>query len=477
MLYAAVLLAAAWHSHFAMLSNDVFPLRWQAEHLSLHHPETFYDGFFPIGYPLLLRLGSLTGNPVLAVMLLQIVLASIYVLLARQVLQSMLSEAAAVLALPLVLFAPQAADNILSVTPDFLAALCALAAFFFLIRQDIPGNIFFAGLTMGAGYLFRTHVIVLGLSVVLALFIFQKKQRFRMALLFCAGLLPFVVMQGLLQVWSGHGFFENAQAFNFWRMMYGMDWNNPPALGGVSVLDIIQANYSAFFAAYWSSIIQESLYIIPTLVAFLFLFLRGRTSPNRTLAALTFAALVYLAITATGGSPRNVAPVIPIIATDFLFLVNLAFGGVARRRAMARVFGTLLWTGAVLGSFVFSDHAARRINEYSKVERLLNVNSKEAALKIYTDDFDFYFPGLHYQTPRESGGWPEVGLPNYTEEFPHLRDSSARILHDDLVSSGIQWAMFRTPPYDPRGYESAHSDTTLFHLIYQTPMHKIYRVE
>ncbi|MFI5201946.1 MAG: hypothetical protein ACHQNE_06135, partial [Candidatus Kapaibacterium sp.] len=150
---------------------------------------------------------------------------------------------------------------------------------------------------------------------------------------------------------------------------------------------------------------------------------------------------------------------------------------IAKRRRMAQAFAVLLWTGAIVGVFVLSNHAARRVEEYSEVERLLNVHSKADALKIYTDDFDFYFPSLHYQTPRESGGWPEVGLPHYIEEFPHLRDSSARILHDDLASSGIQWAMFRTPPYDPRGYEIARGDTSLFRFLYQTPMHRIYRVE
>ncbi|HEX5315113.1 MAG TPA: glycosyltransferase family 39 protein, partial [Candidatus Kapabacteria bacterium] len=262
----------AWLSHFAMLSNDVFPLRWQAEHLSLHHPETFYDGFFPIGYPLLLRLASLTGNPVLTLMLLQIAVAVLYVLVARRVLQMVLDPEAALLALPLVLFVPQIAGNVLSVTPDFAAALCSLAAFFFIAHasrmvQNTRRYIFFAGVSMGIGYLFRTHIIVLSLSCALALLIFEDGRRLRAALWFCAGVTPFVFMQGLLQIWSGHGFFENAQAFNIWRTMYGMDWNNPVAIGGMTAFDVIRENPRVFFAAYWGAIVQGSLYILPSLIA------------------------------------------------------------------------------------------------------------------------------------------------------------------------------------------------------------------
>jgi len=479
MLYAAALLAVAWHSRFAMLSNDVFPLRWQAEHLSLYHPETFFDGFFPIGYPLLLRVMSLTGNPVLASLLLHIAFAAFYVVLVRRLLPAILDSAAALVALPLVLFTPQIAGNVLSVTPDFPAAFCVVAAFFLFTRGDTGRNIFLAGVCMGAGYLFRTHVIILAVSFALAVLLLEKSHRLRTVFWFCVGVLPFVIAQGLLQVWSGHGFFENAQAFNIWRTMYGMDWNNPPALGGASVLDVIREHPQVFFAAYWGAIVQGSLYLLPCLIAMPFLWVKRRNLPHRMLMVFTIAALFYLILTAIGGSPRNVALVIPILVADTIFVIGLAFARVhdARKQAFALVLAVLLWCSGIIGIFIFSNRSTRRVRDYTNDERLLNVQSKADALKVYTDDFDFYFPGLRYETPRESGGWPEAGLPHYIEEFPHIRDSSARVLHDDLVKSGVHWAMFRIPPYDGRGAESASSDTALFRPIYRTPMHVIYRVE
>jgi len=483
-LYAAALLAVAWHSHFAMLSNDVFPLRWQAEHLSLRHPETFYDGFFPIGYPLLLRIAAISGNSVLATMLLQIALAVVYVLFARRFLQGVLRHEVALLALPIVLFAPQIAGNVLSVTPDFFAALFALVAFFLLTRPDIRRNIFLAGISMGVGYLFRTHIVVLALSLALALFIFENGRRMRATLSFCAGVLPFAIAQGLLQVWAGHGFFENAQAFNLWRTMYGMDWNNPAALGSASVFDVIRGNPQVFLAAYWGALRNGSLYLLPSLLALLFLFIRRRTTVQRTsqemlLASFTFSTFLYLILTAIGGSPRNVTVVFPILVADILFIVDRVFAPmtVSKRRFVTQLFAVLLWSIGIIGIFIFSNRSVPRIRDYTEVEHLLKVHSKADAMGIYTDDFDFYFPGLRYQTPRISGGWPEVGLPHYVEEFPHLRDSSASILHDDLVNSHLHWALFRIPPYDLRGYKNVQSDTSHFRLVYRTPMHEIYRVE
>src|SRR5205809_4156285 len=74
-IYSALLLAAAIISRVAILSNDSFPLRWQAEHLSLADPASFYNGFFPIGYPLLMRVASMVGNPFVVLEVVQIVLA------------------------------------------------------------------------------------------------------------------------------------------------------------------------------------------------------------------------------------------------------------------------------------------------------------------------------------------------------------------------------------------------------------------
>src|SRR4051812_34322080 len=78
-LYAAILLLAAWISHFAVLNNDCFPLRWQADHLSIHNSETFYNGFFPIGYPILLRVAGYTGNSILSLLIFQIILSAFFV--------------------------------------------------------------------------------------------------------------------------------------------------------------------------------------------------------------------------------------------------------------------------------------------------------------------------------------------------------------------------------------------------------------
>ncbi len=479
LLYAATLLTAAWLSHFAVFRNDVFPLRWQAEHLSIQHPESFYDGFFTIGYPLLIRLSEITGNPVLTVILLQIVLSVLFVVLLQSFFKKTVSAEASIIAFPFVLFFPHLARSILTPTPDFIAALLCLAGFVALVQKASNRRWAIAGILFGSAYLFRTHVLVLIFTLALALLLFQHGQRLRSTVWYVVGAAPFIIFQGLLQLWSGHGFFETSQAFNVWRVMYGMDWNNPPNLAGAGIWSLIGSKPWAFVNGFWIAIRNELWYILPLLAASIFLLMRTRWKKHNELMILLVGVLIYVIITNSGGSPRNIIIVIPVIAMAVIYLIMEATSNIdaTKKLQVAHSIAILAWATGIAGMFFFSHLAAHRIEDYSEVEQVLHVQSKHDAHRIYTDDFDFYFPGLKYQSPRKSGGWPEVGLPHYIEMFPHIRDTSAQVLHEDLVHNGIRWAVFRIPPYDGRGYESVKSDSTLFRLTYQTPLHKIYRVE
>jgi hypothetical protein len=481
LIYAAVLLVAAWSTHFAVLINDVFALRWQAEHLSISHPESFYNGFFPIGYPLLLRAASVTGNPVLTMMLIQIALAPLYAALVYRLLVRLVPGRSVAIVFPLALFAPPVIKAVLSATPDFFAAFAVLAGFLWMTREG-RWNFVVAGVCIGLGCVFRSHLLALAIALALALLLFQKEFRFRAFFGFCAGVLSFVIAQGLVQVWSGHGFFENAQAFNIWKTMHGMDWNNPPALGHASAFRVILDDPAGFFASVENWLFRYAFYFVPLMGFLLLAFAHSHSNTRaiaRPLTMLAFASLVYLLLTSAGGSVSAFTPVIPIAAACIAALLDGATARLSnafRNRAIPTL-AAIVWVAGFIGLFIFILRVKTRTDDYAEVQRMLDVRSDPDVLRIYTDDFDFYFPNLRYRIPRASGGWPEVGLPHYLEEFPHIRNTSSEIEHHDLIQNGIVWAIYRVPPYDPRGYQYAHSDTSLFRLMYRTRSHEIYRVE
>ena len=484
-LYAAILLAFCLISHFAIVSNDVFPLRWQAEHLSLLHPDTFYDGFFPIGYPLLERVAAATGNPIPTMVLLQIVLAIAYSSLTQRFLEKLVGTELGFVGVPLVLFGPQILTNVLSATPDFLAGFCVLIGLWLLVRRELSPpstsgrtkQYLNMGIALGFGYLLRTHVIILVLALAVAFVLFEER-RVRACVLLLLGSAPFILIQGLVQVWSGHGFFQSSQAFNVWRMMHGSNWTSFPDLAGMSAADVMRSAPTLFLSAWWDQIAAEWLYLIPTVLALLLMFRRGRFRTQRSFAILLLAAILYLLASALGGSPRNVIIVVPIVAAAVMFIIRDIFNIAEwRMQTPGYVAAAALWFLGIVATLIFSFHASRRVQDYREVEHLLNVRNSADAQHIFTDDFDLYFPDFKYATPRTSGGWAEVGLPAYASQYSSIPDSNANALHEALERQDIHWVVVRVPPYDEHGYALGSSDSTLFHLAYATSRHKIYRVE
>ena len=475
MAYAAVLLAAACVSHFAILINDAFPLRWQADHLSLSHPESFFNGFFPIVYPLLLRMATaITGNPLLTLILFQIALAPLYAILAYRLLREFVSERATLLALPFVLFSPHVVRAILNPTPEFLASLAVLTGLATFARANGMKSVVLAGVGVGIGCLFRSHVIVLAAGFVVAILTIESRN-LKMLAFFLAGVLPFVILQGLLQVWTGHGFFENLQAFNVWKTMYGMDWNNPPMIGKTSAFQVIMLDPLLFLKWYSVRLLNTSPYLI-TLIALP--IVAARTfHVKRSLVLLSVATLFYIIVTTAGSSSQNLTLAIPVVVATAIFLVEMVAARILQPRMVVVALASVTIAIALAGLFYYFSLTSKRIEDYADVEKVLEINSSADASRVYADDFDMYFPNLNYATPRTSGGWPGIGIPNYAEEYPQIRDSSAKIEHDDLVRNGILWAVFRTPPYDAHGYENIQSDSSLFRLIYRTKFHEIYRVQ
>jgi hypothetical protein len=492
-LYLAVMVTAGCLSHFAILINDVFPLNWQAEHLSFARPESFYDGFFPIGFPLLLRIVSFTGNSILTLILVQIALAPLYAALVYRMIDKLEPGRSASILLPLALFAPPIIHAILGATPDFFAALAVLVGCLFIVRQNGKWNYPLAGLGVGIGCLFRSHILVLAVTLSLSILIFEKDHRLRAFIGFCCGVLPFVIAQGLLQVWSGHGFFENAQAFNIWKAMHGMDWSNPPALAHSSATSIIFGNPAFFFISTRKWILQNSLYFIPFVAGTIFLLVHrgaGNFARSKPLLLLTVASFVYLVITSVGKSTSAFTPVIPIAAACVVPMIDFVFSlrGMKFHDRYLTILTVLIWISCIIGFYLFIERQASRVEDYAEIEQLLELHSASGISqnagerstldkRIYTDDYDLYFPVEHYHVPLTSGGWAEVGLPLYSKEFPHIRNASSEEERSDLLQHGIQWAIYRTPPYDPLGYQNVKSDTAHFRLTYRTRFHEIYRVQ
>ncbi len=486
--YAGLLFAAAIISRFAVLSNDSFPLRWQAEHLSVHDPSTFYNAFFPIGYPVLLRLAGYLGSPFVVLEIVQVFLSAIYFRKVAQLARTQLGYGAALIALPFLLFSSQILRDELSVVPDIIAALFVMLALVELAGPTEADNSKIArpsssnathdlraGLWLGVGLLFRTHVAAFVFALVLALVVIERRESLRRIGMLLMGALPFILIQGVIQVWSGHGFFETGQGFNVWKTMHELDWSNPPVYFSLTPWQAI-ANEPWIFARTYGALFLEQLYLVLPLAVFL-IVARVRREHVGSLGELALATLFYLLITLPGGSARAVAPVLPIAVLCVVALLRrLTLSQVLlRTRNASAIFIIFAFIGMV-SVFAGAFSARHRTEIYNSLQRTTGATLPQDVMSIYSDDYALYFPDLNDATPRHSGGWAEVGLPHYLKSNPHIPDSTERSWYESLLQNHISFAALREPPLDRRVADFAVTDTLHFLKIPFAEGYNVYRL-
>ncbi|HWF45057.1 MAG TPA: hypothetical protein VG537_10480 [Candidatus Kapabacteria bacterium] len=477
-LYSLLLLIGAVLSRFAILSNDSFPLEWQASHLSFHDPLSFYNGFFPIGYPLLLRIAQTIASPYIVLEVVQILLAALYFKKVWTFARIDLLPSAAILVLVIVIFSEQVILAEFSSVPDFFPALFAMLALVEL-SKDSRGSDRMAGLYLGLGLLFREHLLILLISITLALLFMRGHSGFRRIASIWIWVAPFIVMQGLIQLWSGHGFFENDQAWNLWKTLHGIDWSNPPAQFHPTLLQVVLHEPVLFFQSYVSLFISSWYLILPLVLYSLMVRMRrNKEGGHRTLDLFSIAAIIYLLVTIAGGSARSYLPVLPIIVVSLFQLIqSIAGKKLFSRIRVAFMLSVVLAGAASIVIFTGARHASQRLDEYDSLQHTLGLTSTEESRSIFSDDFALYFPSLADATPRTTGGWGEIGLPEYLRANPHIPDTSANAFYSALKENGIQYAVIRNPPIDARTIWLARADTAHFIPVPFSGPFYVYRVQ
>jgi hypothetical protein len=439
----------AYRSHFAILANDAFPLLFQAESLSWSNPRSFYNGFFPVGYPFLLRILLLFGRQHIDAtgVLFNIALSAglIWCLMKLMVAQSW-SKWWAVLAVTVALFLPEMLRGVLSLRPDYIVTVLATAAFLCYQRKRFD----LAGLLLGVSCLFRTHALALVIAFALAGFIFHGKRDVGRLLL---SALPFLLLQGFLNLAAGEAFLSSTQGFNVAKMIYGADWRQDQ-LAPPSTLSIVLAEPVKLLQAYLGQLLSEWYLLLPLVVSLVF----KRTREFALIGLLYFLAVGF------GGSPRGSLPIQPIA-------VVCLFGMIApflqrRRIAPSTWLPATIVIVIFVGSFVLLERSAAkagaRLRRYQDVGNRLGLRHADHAKQILTDDFAMYFPQIRNASPYMNGGWGPIGIPLYRERIPQFMFDDPIQLHDSLSKRGVKMIVLNQPSTDPRLQATVLKDSTLF---------------
>jgi hypothetical protein len=447
--YATILVIVSIRSHFAILANDTFPLLFQAEHLSTADPQSFYNGFFPIGYPLTLKALLLFGRQHIDVtgVLLNLALSFglIYCLI-KLLATADLKGLWLILAVTITIFLPEMVRGVLTLRPDFIVAGLATGAFLSYQRNRFD----LAGLLLGSACLFRTHALALVIAVTIVTVICHGWKDALKCLLFA---FPFVALQGLINLFSGETFFASSQSFNIAKMIYGADWRQEQ-LQSPSALDIILQHPAAFLHAYVSHLLTEWYILIPLIAGIAI----------RSTRELALIALLYFLAVGLGGSPRGSLPIQPIavfcVVGAMLYFLRSSKLLSSSAIPIAGIF--LIAVGGSAMLYRSATGAGARIERYERLAEKLELQSEDDAKRVLSDDFAMYFPRLANATPYVNGGWGPIGIPIYRERVSQFMHAEPTVLRDSLRAHHIQWVVLRQPSTDPRLQTAVSQSPTHF---------------
>lgn len=496
---AGLTLALGWFIQFHAASNDFWNILYYGRNMTLAEPESLYNGFFPFGYALLIGQMPFTYALPLAY-LLNALLTGLFTASVSTLISYTQSIPAAILAFFCSIAAPFVFQNANTLSPDIGSlAFTSFAVFLLwrgyfeiafhhgdhrehrekLLMTIAPGGVspprtaaehgekplktsvnsvpsvvdsLLIGTSLGLAFLWRTHAIVTAAAIFFGYFLLVGIRPIRSRALMVSAFVSLVLLQVIINLWSGHGFLETAQAFNIYKFFYGVDMTNPPTPAEMEKIPVI------------GMILDDpartlELYIIPfkflisfawTSAACFLLSPRGKFSKYSLFSFLFI--LLYAIPVALGDSARaplmlmgaytSTLALLPVILSE---QANKYFGpikwsnGIVLILFVAAGMKTFYWWALQDIDFVRANRAERK--SLVVIEQTLLLSGMKSPTEAFADRYDFYTPNTMPYRSRQIGNWSEDWVWGFSDEFPPLPNDSWESFAKACKEQGIRFLL------------------------------------
>jgi hypothetical protein len=443
----------SWWNDFHVSYNDFWGILFYARHLSWEEKASLYNGFYPIGYALLLRLLPF-GLVIQGMTLINVILAGLMSAATTQLVRKTGSNWIPGLIFGLVIFYPLVMEYAISVPPEIgCAAFTALALFLLWDQAEaMPAQtgqgwrFALAGGLLGLATLWRNHTIASSGAIILAYLLIIRELSWKGKASLVAGFLGIFSIQVAANLLSGHGALETAQKFNLYKLLNVVDWRNMPTPAEVAAFSVVEAFWSnpgQVASLYLSALSRVLIYALPAALGII-LFPGSRHIRFQLFSALGIG--LYALVVALGGSGR--APLV----TLSLFFVSLGFLMADIEKKISEKFsagvlfrvGVGLLTLPVLFYCLATDFDLIIFNraQHDNMTGLTSILLKagmQAPDEVFTDSFAVYFPDFPPYSPRMVGGWNVYYLWGYPETYPELPFASAAAFEEACREQGVKY--------------------------------------
>lgn len=440
---AAIFFISGTYIHFHVVLNDFWGVLYYARHLSLSDAGSLYNGFFPIGYPILLHIVP-DSLVIYFAFGLSIIFGGLFVGWTSGLFYLIKKSTwgAALLSLMTILF-PLIFRYANTTSPDMGTAAFSMGGVYYLWKNEVTKgqnnhNILddvICGVFLGISAIFRSHGIVSAAAILLAyIFTSGLAKLWQRKYIFIALSLVYFIQIGA-NLYSGHGAFETAQNFAVYITFHGMDWwHIPPEAYTFSVVRALFNNPVGFMKVYIPLFLRLAIYGFPS---FLCLFFWRNQLEKRYAWFVFLATIIYAVPVAIGTSSteRGPFPILGMAVTCAGLLCMelwrrlhniLSSSRILNFAAVVVLISAGFWiTGnwvSEIWSFLVQNRAANA--DFRNVEKIVVQNGLKKPEEIFTNDFDFYLPNEPAFQPYRNGGWENFSLWGYREEFPQIPTDS-----------------------------------------------------
>jgi hypothetical protein len=446
-----------YYSGFHVSGNDFWTLVFYGRQMSLAQPGSFYNGFYPFGYALLL--GQLPYTYVVQLSyLINALLTGLFVASVATLVASARYLPAALAAVFASLLHPLAFQYSNTPGPDIGAAAFPALAVYLMWRDAFGketavcsrGTSAVIGLALGLGFLWRTHVIVFsGLALVLGV-VFRRIRPGHPLLIMLAACLGIVSLQVAVDLLSGHRPFETAQMFNIYKLLYGLNWNqdpSPAAISGFSFWQVFSSQPQFVFDAVFPYLKHMLSFALPGAVCALL----APKGPLRSYAAFsTLVMALYAVPLSVSDSSRAPLAILPLHLSS-LSLIVLAVSQRVRRHFPTRRFASMAailllavfgvpalrdW-GGFAWRFIDENRMTQRV--FRGIDQVLLSNGMKSPDEVFSNKAQLYMPSRPPFTPRQYSEWYDDWVWGYAERYPPLPRDSWEAFRRSCLDQGIRF--------------------------------------
>jgi hypothetical protein len=443
--YVACIVAVGIATNFLVVNNDFWDNCFIAQHLNFHLPQSLYNGFFPIGFHVLLRLFIAYIPPEIFGFGLNLGFTLLLFWAAFKLLPCLTTPNLSIVTLTLIASYPLLYHYNTTAGADPGAVAFFLVGCFFLLKAKKASGrrqSILCGLSFGLGALWRYHVLVAGGFLLIAFLIVNPREWRRIALSMAAMLVMFSP-QMAINMLNGLGPLQTGHALAVYDCMYHINWYritdyNFPA----SFFATVKLDPPLFIKNYLLGVLRLLLFAAP-IFGYALLHKNNRISLVMALFFILYAGFFGFSI---GGR----APLL-LIPFTLIYLIGIYNSINERIRSRLKLRPKLHYVWRFLGSagiimllilFITRDclkiiDRHERGTFYTSIENELSAHGARAGTEIFSTDLDLYFRHINPNRPRLNSGWGIFGTYAWNQEYPQFNVMSIRGFIADCIKHNI----------------------------------------